>query len=431
MTSPDDLDRTVALFKADLDIGDATIIHRRLTGLTVALVAGDDVMRTKAGQVALLTSALLLARSGHKVFVNIFDAPLIGYQPPFSGKTVYDAIKNLAGQLIEGSDISIGYPVRPDVAFDIGGRSSIPPFIARKTISVGWSAWAGEIASWPWKPPTTEHDWPMGAMAAAVLVASEAIKFVGLALAPISSNPSTNREMFAFAPTARLELAPEDTPRVSTLGIFDIISAGAISNAVLYALLRLPHVTGDARAFDRDVSDVSNLNRNMLLTRRTLPLSKVGLFHALGRGLVVERVERHFAADDLESIAENVVVGVDDVPTRWLLAGARVNWMGVGATSHFGSMASVHFAHSACAACQHPHDESVDGPIPTIAFVSFLSGLMVAADFLREISRSTASLESSQRFLTALRCDNPDNDYRAKVHARADCPAKCAASQLK
>ena len=89
--------------------------------------------------------------------------------------------------------------------------------------------------------------------------------------------------------------------------------------------------------------------------------------------------------------------GVDDIPTRWLLAGARVNWMGVGATTDFGSMASIHFSHSACAACMHPHNEDAPGQTPTIAFVSFLSGLMVAADFLVELSRSTVNIASKQR----------------------------------
>jgi hypothetical protein len=334
--------------------------------------------------------------------------------------------------LIDGSDISIGYPVCPDLAFDIGGRSSIPPFIARKTISVAWSAWAGEISVWPWKPLSTEDDWPMGAMAASVLVAAEAVKFVGLALAPISSNPSVNRQLFAYAQRgARLELAPEHTPRVGSLGEFDLISAGAISNAFLYAILRLPDVTGQGRAFDKDHSDGSNLNRNMLLTRSTLPFSKVELFRRLGRSVSIEPVPRHFKMDDRDNSAANIVVGVDDVPTRWLLAGALVNWMGVGATSHFGAMSSIHFAHSACAACQHPHDEQIEGPVPTISFVSFLAGLMVAADFLRETSRSVGSLVSRQRYLTPLRCDNPDNDYRAKVFPRADCPAGCPASRLK
>ena len=238
MSRADQLSRTIALFTTEFDICDADVVVARLTNLKVALVASDEVMKTKAGQIALLTSALLLARSGHQVFVNVLDASLIGYQPPFKGTTIYEAIESLRGQLIVGSDISIGFPVQPDLAFDIGGRSSIPPFTARKTISVAWSAWAGEIAAWPWKPISTEDDWPIGAMAAAVLVASEAVKSAAKSLAAISGHPTYIRELFAPSGTAVLRLAPEYTPRVSALGTFDFISAGAVSNAALYALDR-------------------------------------------------------------------------------------------------------------------------------------------------------------------------------------------------
>src|SRR5687768_3800945 len=97
MGNADQLSRTVTLFRTEFDIPDGPVILGRLTKLKVALVAGEEVMKTRAGQVALLTSAMLLARSGHQVFINIFDTPLIGYQPPFHGQTIYDAISNLRG----------------------------------------------------------------------------------------------------------------------------------------------------------------------------------------------------------------------------------------------------------------------------------------------------------------------------------------------
>ena len=431
MSSTDQLARTITLFQTDLEILDAGLIERALTRLEIALVAGDAVMRTRAGQIAVLTSAMLLARSGHKVFINVFDVPLIGHQPPFQGATVYEAITNLRGQLIEGSDISIGYPVRPSIAFDFAGRSCIAPFKETRTVSVGWSRWVGELADWPWKPPCTEDEWPMGAMAAAVLVAAEAVKVAAWSLAPVSGHPGYVRELFAPSRIAMLRLAPEHTPTVSTLGAFDIISAGAVSNAFLYALLRLPDVVGEARSFDRDFSDQANRNRNMLLIAALEHLAKVDLFAHFGRGLLVRPVRRHFVEADLTDLAPNVAVGVDDIPTRWLLAGAQTNWMGVGATTDFGSMASIHFPYSACAACQHPHNEDAPGPTPTIAFVSFLSGLLVAADFLVEISRSTANIASKQRLVFPLRSDTPNGVHATLVSPRADCPARCPASQIK
>ncbi len=203
-----------------------------------------------------------------------------------------------------------------------------------------------------------------------------------------------------------------------------------MSNAFFYALLRLPDVVGEARAFDKDFSEPTNRNRNMLLIASLEHLAKVELFSHFGRGLRVKPIQRHFVQADLADLAENVAVGVDDIPTRWLLAGARVNWMGVGATTDFGSMASIHFSHSACAACMHPHNEDAPGPTPTIAFVSFLSGLMVAADFLVELSRSAANIASKQRLIFPLRCDTPNGVQETRVSLRADCPAHCPASEV-
>lgn len=429
MASSEQLSRTVGLFRADLHIDDDGLIQRALVGLRIALVADDDVIRTRAGQGAVLTSALLLARSGHQVFLNVGDAPLIGHQPPFEGSTIYEAVGHLRGQLIDGSDISISGSASPVIAFLFGAPSSTATLEAARTISVGWSAWCGEIVDWPMRVQRSEDHWPMGAMAAAVLVASEAIKFSGQLLAPLSGNPSHICELFGASRSARLPLAPEDTPKIAVLGEFDVISAGAVSNALLYALMRLPDVAGNARVFDKDVSDESNRNRNMLLTRKLEGLSKVALFAYFAKGIRIAPVRRHFGEDDVGNLARRVAVGVDDIPSRWLLARAAVDWMGVGATSHFSSMASVHYPYSACAGCLHPHDEHMEGPIPTIAFVSFLAGLMVAADLLVEISRTGGSPASRQRYLTALHLEHDGLAFSTPVPPRGDCPASCHASR--
>lgn len=192
----------------------------------------------------------------------------------------------------------------------------------------------------------------------------------------------------------------------------------------MYALSRLPDLTGRGRVFDGDVSDQSNQNRNMLLVRKLMHLTKVGLFAHFSRALQIEQIGRHFVGSDLSSLAARVAVGVDDIPTRWLLAGSSVGWMGVGATSHFSSMSSVHFPHSACAACLHPRDEHIDGPIPTIAFVSFLAGLMMAADLIVDLSRPTYVPASRQRYLTSLHLEDDSAAFSTPVAPRADCPAR-------
>jgi len=226
---------------------------------------------------------------------------------------------------------------------------------------------------------------------------------------------------------SRIRLAPDDTPTISNLGVIDVVSAGAVSNGVLYSLLRLPDVVGEARVFDRDGSDQSNRNRNMLLIASLEHLTKVELLEHFGRGLRIDAIPRHFEAADLEGLSDQVVVGVDNVWTRWLLAQRRSMWMGVGATSHFSAMSSVHYPYSACAACLHPHDENVPGDTPTISFVSFLAGLFVAADLLIEAAGSKAFLAARQRYVTPLQTAGT---FYGPVAPNPDCPAGCPVSQI-
>ena len=333
MSRADQLTRTTLLFQRDLGVDDAEIVLHALAAPKIVLTAGDAAMRTRTGQVALLTAAMLIARSGQRVYVHALDVPLVGYQPPFTGRTLYEAIQNVRGELIDGNDIEFGFPMGADIAFVFGGESSVAPLQARRTVSVGWTAWSGELNSWPRSSRCVERDWPIGALAAAVLVAAEAIKLSGAAICRIIGHDGHYSELFELSCGSRIRLAPDDTPRISNVGSLDIISAGAVSNAVLYSLLRLPDVVGEARAFDRDFSDPSNRNRNVLLLASLEHLSKVALFDHFGRGLRINPVQRHLEKADLEGLADQIVVGVDSIPTRWLLAERRSLWMGVGASS--------------------------------------------------------------------------------------------------
>lgn len=429
MTSVEQLSRTILLFQTDLGIADPAIVHRALTAPCISLIAHASVVNTLSGQAAISTAAMLMARSGHSVFIDTPDAPLIGYQPPMSGRTFHEAINSIGDRMIDGVSISVGCPLLPpDIAFVFGQGEAAIGVSAKRIVSVGWTDWSAEIAPWPVQARCNSGEWPIGAMGAAVLVASEAAKLAGLSLAKLAASAGHFHELFAPTPAINLRLAPETTPHCSDLGKFDLISAGAVSNAFLYALLRLPYVSGIARTFDKDISDHPNRNRNMLLLPEFVERRKVELFRHFGNDILVEAVDRHFAGADLAALSDRIAIGVDDIPTRWLLAKRRSRWMGVGATSHFNSMASVHFPRGACAACLHPHDEALAGPTPTIAFVSFLAGLMMAADFLVDIGQASASIVSHHRYLNALRLGNP---WDGPVVPIANCRAGCPASQIK
>ena len=122
MSRADQLTRTTLLFQRDLGVDDAEIVLHALAAPKIVLTAGDAAMRTRTGQVALLTAAMLIARSGQRVYVHALDVPLVGYQPPFTGRTLYEAIQNVRGELIDGNDIEFGFPMGADIAFVFRGQ---------------------------------------------------------------------------------------------------------------------------------------------------------------------------------------------------------------------------------------------------------------------------------------------------------------------
>src|SRR5205807_5189278 len=166
------------------------------------------------------------------------------------------------------------------------------------------------------------------------------------------------------------------------------ISAGAITQAALFALVRLP-LTLTGRIFDSDVAELSNINRQLLL-RRSDSGHKVDIVtRSVPSSWTCTPVVERFslpASDRHLPLAMNVLVGVDDIPSRWQVQQATKGWLGVGATSHFEASTSSHDAGQACAGCRHPTDDPrQDAIIPTVSFVSFWAGLALAVRFLGQV----------------------------------------------
>jgi hypothetical protein len=269
-------------------------------------------------------------------------------------------------------------------------------------------------------------EWIFGASASAALGAGEAFKVAMAKLERFALNPDAFRTFFAPSGAVEVQLAPEGTAEISDLGAFDVISGGAIANALFYCLSRIRRARGAGRVFDADRGDLTNLNRNMMVTALGSRELKVSVLQrAFGGDLTLEGFP--FAYDKITAmrvgkLAARVMSGVDDIPTRWLVQAQAPAWHGVGATSHWSALASFHTKEVACARCLHPTDDPTDAPIPTIAFVSFWAGLLLATYFLQSQSRANDS-RFQQTFLTPLR---PEILWRTPVARRLDCPL-CAA----
>jgi len=230
-----------------------------------------------------------------------------------------------------------------------------------------------------------------------------------------------------FAPCEILdfELAPEESPisHNISLGQFDCISGGAITSSALFVLARIPGVSGYARVIEPDIADLSNLNRYPLQRRSHVGMRKVDVLEKMHLGgLKVTGLPLTFAFPppvEIGPLAENVLVGVDNIPSRWDVQRATRNWLGIGATTHWSAMASFHKNGLACARCLHSRDDGVLARIPTVSFVSFLSGLLLALYFVRHVSGGIFAKYAEYVYLTPTR---PEAIWCSPIKKNKNCP---------
>lgn len=421
----DALSRTLLLMRGDLrpDATDADMIAA-LTCTRVVVRAGADAVATPSGQSAVVATALTLARSGHEVWVDCPDAELLGPQPPLAPGALLASLAETGSDLLPGRSIQIGRPAAGDLAIAIG---TIPASDETRTLHFDADDWSVEFGPEP-TSGWSGGDWPLGALAIAPLAGAEAFKTAMRKLASHALSPSYYAQLHAPTERAQFALAPSDTPTTPDLPPFDIVSGGAIANAALFALLRLPGASGRGRVLDHDESAMSNLNRNALLRRSALGVPKVeDMAHlARGTGIAIEPVAARFEPG--MPVAPTVLVGVDDIPSRWAVQASRPDWVGVGATDRYSVLVSSHAPPEPCSGCLHPAAPPPnDAPIPTCAFVSFLSGLFLAARWTRSVGGRPPRADEQQLFLNALRPETWAFGSLPIAPSPA-CPVGCAAS---
>ena len=117
------LDRTFRLMRDELSdkVQDRDLLDS-LTGTEIALAADAANLKSHACQTAFVTAALLLARSGHTVYLLAPDVPLLGKQPPLSKDSLLSALIDVGRDLIPGLEFRMGPPTHAiDAAVLFGG----------------------------------------------------------------------------------------------------------------------------------------------------------------------------------------------------------------------------------------------------------------------------------------------------------------------
>lgn len=430
MTALEQLDRTILLCRDyTAEAVRAEEICETFQSLQILCVSDAHNLSSHSGQTALVTLVLLLSRMGMQVGLDIPDIAILGPQPPITGTSLSDALTSSSETLVTGATVHRACDFKPDIVFVLGNtelnKEMAPYWRLTGTDWFGALIGAGTARAHLWTAT-----WPVGSMVSAALAANEAFK---LAMRRLPLRDESGRVFFKQSACCRWDFdslaMPDD---IIDLGEVDLISAGAISQATLYALLRFPNVRMHGRIFDDDTAGASNLNRNMLSVISDVGLQKVvTVAQRCGSKLALQPINRRFSGKSFgDKLAGRVLVGVDDIPSRWDIQQHTPGWLAVSGTSHFNVSSSEHTLHDPCSGCLHPLDEVGPGnPIPTASFVSFWAGLAMAVRLLREAVAHPYSKERQHLWLTPLRMDLRHAAMWLPVATRRDCPVQCLASR--
>jgi hypothetical protein len=413
------LARTILLCGRVVPDASPEAIVQALTSTHAAIIVDEANLASGACQSAVVTFAQLVMQMGGSVRLVGPDAPLFGAQPPWIGDRLGAVLEELATEAVPGVSFAFAAEAEPyDVVFVFGDS----PCRAESGWRVTASRWRGSIQ--PIGEPGTRWtgEFPIGGLAAATLAAAETFKSAMRALGPVGPHVAE----LALAVRASVALAEGDAPVPASLGRVDCVSGGAIVQAALHALMRAPGLTASVRVIEPERFDLTNVNRYALGRRSQVDMLKTAILSGCSTRLftIVGQPVRFEAGTKsaLLPFAPIVIVGTDTIPSRWAVQSEHPQWLVVGATSEFMAMASEHDGSEGCAGCVHPVDDGVHVDIPTVSFVSYWAGLLVATRvLLRTASAATAESRKVVE-LSGLRLDGPWSQVRY-VNARSSrCP---------
>lgn len=425
VTTSEALARTLLLTKdllSDTKMSDEIILNA-LTRTTVCIVGDLANASTASGQAAVTTLAALVTMMGMRVRLVLPEVDIARSQPPLGQGDLRTAVQQLVSDSVPGVTATIDSNSAPnDLVFVLGSSACLgPPNTSWRLVGAGWT---GTIAAMSSEGTPWVGDVPFGGLAAASLAAMEAYKAALRTIRP--------SEYVLPTEAATVSLGPEiPIPQRLDLGRLDIVSGGAITSAMLHTLLRVPGLAAGVRIFEPERLDPSNLNRYPLALRSMLGWDKIAVLSHFGTSAVRIRGERRrftSAVVDEEDVAPILAVGADHIPTRWMAQTAQPDWLGIGSTSHFYSRVSDHLPGEPCSACLHPEDDPSTAPIPTISFVSYWAGLLLASKLVRWALGQRAPVDQRVTETHGLRFDSDFSFHHHPLRPSLRCPLRCTAS---
>jgi hypothetical protein len=421
------LARTALLL--DLDIfGPGADHHAIIDGLratTARIITDRANVSSYAGQTALTTLYAQLAMMGVQIDLDAPRVDMLADQPPLLGGELTSGLVDYSDDLLPGG--SSRPASTPDVTFALGDTPT-----AGGAVRVAGAGWQGRVSY-----DTTAERWrggdPVGALAAAGAATVEGLRAAVPRIAEYLDRPAPEdlRYRTVAGRHTNLDLSRYRVDGPLALREVDVVSGGAITNAAIYVLLRVPELTAALRVIEPEPLDLSNLNRYALGRQSSVGLRKTDMLCAFtGPDIRISGVEARFDPTTVRSlapVAPRVLVGVDHIPSRWIAqqAAAR-SWVCVGASSHDFVLVSSHPPGAACAGCAHPRDDETVAEIPTISFVSFWAGLVQALELISHAARPPSGATATQVWPFGL--SNPRGIHRNRQEATPRCPVKCSAA---
>lgn len=400
-----------------------------LSAITVRIVSDTGNAQSAAAQTAIVATAIVLAQSGAGVVLDLPDIPLVGPQPPLlpGATNLSDALTSHL-QRLPAHQVARPMLSAPDVVVVIGDTPLAPQIGDVTVFRTTGDGWSTSVVANPEPLRRWSGAQPFGGVLAASGIGSEAFRIAMRKLAerhgirPLPEHRLTTSSSIHLGVPPIYSL-PEARRRV------DFVSGGAITNAAIFTLQRVAGLPVDARVFDDDTVQVSNLNRYPLFTLEHVGDDKVEvLADASPAGWSIEAVPMRLVDSTIQRakpLAPQVLVGVDDIPSRWLIQRHTTDWLCVAGTGHFEVVVSEHTPGIPCAGCMHPKDEPGNDPIPTVAFVSLLAGALQAH---RLVARVAGIRPSAPVVAWALGLDGEHGIHPIGQSPRDDCPVGCQAS---
>lgn len=404
-----------------------------LTGLQryPVLLTGDRAyLETSVGQAAALFAANLLARMFPALRIDIpadirlrvasplgIRARMLREAAVDTAAAVYPWVPTGASLLPAGGALVLGSAAGVDLP---AGAAVV------RADGDGWMVRAGTAGA-EGRVPTSGN--PLGALVSSAFAAMELYRDFLRTLAPgepVAGDPAwwdlaaaTGDVAFSLLDYSRDGTGHEYDPFPADIDLGEVafVSAGAMAHCTLYGLLAVGARGTGTVAEPKDL-DEPDLNRYLLAMAADLGRDKAPLFaERADPGLDLEwETVRYQNSDARASLLDSrrraplLLVGVDHPPSRIEIQRDDPEVLINGATERADVCVSRHSAaepDSPCLECITP-DEEVTGTIPTLAPVSAVAGLLLAAEVVKERLPELAqwNLRGAVRVST-LRADSP------------------------